>query len=226
MVTRIAMLGAFAFALGPVLAWLGIVRPLMGFALFALGGLLGIVTLVWGSIALLRGTASGLAAALGLVITVVLLAVAVPSRSYPPYNDFTTDTEDPPAFQSALTVDANRGRDMGYPGGEVTAAQREAYPDLVPLRLTEPPARAFERVRDATRRMAGWEITSEDPQRGTIEGVATTGLFRFRDDFVIRIRPDGSGSRIDMRSKSRDGRGDIGANAKRIRAFFAVVQDG
>ncbi len=59
-----------------------------------------------------------------------------------------------------------------------------------------------------------------------IEGVDTSWLFRFKDDFVIEVRPDGAdGSLVHMRSKSRDGKGDVGANAKRIRAFFARVAE-
>ena len=45
-------------------------------------------------------------------------------------------------------------------------------------------------------------------------------IFRFRDDFVVRVRPDGEATRVDMRSKSRVGKGDLGANAKRIEQFF------
>jgi uncharacterized protein (DUF1499 family) len=81
----------------------------------------------------------------------------------------------------------------------------------------------FQRALRVAREMPAWEITYEDAAAGIIEGVATTALFRFRDDFVIRIRPDGAGARVDMRSKSRDGRGDLGANAERIRAFLKVL---
>ena len=40
----------------------------------------------------------------------------------------------------------------------------------------------------------------------------------------IRIRPDGGGSRIDIRSKSRDGESDLGVNAKRIREFISKLK--
>jgi uncharacterized protein (DUF1499 family) len=36
---------------------------------------------------------------------------------------------------------------------------------------------------------------------------------------VVRVRPDGNGSRIDVRSLSRIGGGDLGTNAKRVRAY-------
>ena len=62
-------------------------------------------------------------------------------------------------------------------------------------------------------------------RRPQLEATETSELFRFKDDFVVRIRPfqDG-GSRIDVRSKSRDGKGDMGVNAKRIQAFFSRLR--
>ena len=124
----------------------------------------------------------------------------------------------------APTLPANRGRDMAYPGGAVTEAQRQAYPDLQPLDLPLPPPDAFARVIATMQTMPAWEITAADPRSGLIEAVATSRLFRFQDDIVIRVRPHDGGSRIDMRSKSRDGRGDLGANAARIRTFFAALR--
>ena len=47
----------------------------------------------------------------------------------------------------------------------------------------------------------------------------------FRDDVVVRIRPDGSGSRIDVRSSSRYGTFDFGSNAQRIRALIEDIDD-
>ena len=74
---------------------------------------------------------------------------------------------------------------------------------------------------------AGGAVTHQSPEDGTIEAVATTPLFGFQDDVVLRVRPGlRDGSRVDIRSKSRDGRGDIGANAARIRAFVARLEDG
>ena len=66
----------------------------------------------------------------------------------------------------------------------------------------------------------GWEIAKSDPKAGRIETVATTFWFGFKDDVVVRVTPAGSGSRVDVRSKSRVGRGDSGTNARRIQAYF------
>ena len=43
-------------------------------------------------------------------------------------------------------------------------------------------------------------------------------------DIVIRVAADGTGSRIDVRSQSRWGRGDFGANARRVRAYLAAIK--
>jgi uncharacterized protein (DUF1499 family) len=54
-----------------------------------------------------------------------------------------------------------------------------------------------------------------------VEATDTTGWFGFKDDISIRVRPDPNGSRVDVRSVSRVGRSDIGANATRVRDFLA-----
>jgi uncharacterized protein (DUF1499 family) len=68
-----------------------------------------------------------------------------------------------------------------------------------------------------------WQVTATDPQARTFEGTVETRLFRFRDDFVVRVRPEGQGARVDMRSRSRVGKGDLGANALRIRQFLQAL---
>src|SRR5207237_4421058 len=105
------------------------------------------------------------------------------------------------------------------------AIQRACCADLRPARLPLAPPRAFGVVRQVAETMPAWRITAADADAGSIEAVATSRLFGFEDDIVLRIRPDGaSGTRVDMRSKSRNGKGDLGANAARIRAFVAAVE--
>jgi uncharacterized protein (DUF1499 family) len=61
---------------------------------------------------------------------------------------------------------------------------------------------------------------SEAPAEGRLEATDTTFWFGFKDDVVVRVRPDGTGSRVDVRSLSRVGRSDLGMNARRIRRFL------
>ena len=67
---------------------------------------------------------------------------------------------------------------------------------------------------------------AQDVASGRIEATDTTFWMGFKDDVVIRIRPEGSGSRVDMRSVSRVGRSDIGVNAARIAGYLERLQAG
>ena len=145
------------------------------------------------------------------------------ARAVPPIHDITTDTEQPPAFVDVLPRRASATNAATYGGAEVAAQQKGAYPDIVPLQLSVPPLVAYERALQAARAL-GWEIVAAVPQEGRIEATDTTRWFGFKDDVVIRIRPEGQGSRLDVRSLSRVGRSDIGANAARIRRFFERIR--
>lgn len=161
-----------------------------------------------------------LPAALGLVLALPLvaygLAFEAAARIYPPINDVTTDTQDPPAFW-------NVPRPELYPGGEVAEMQREGYPDLGPLVLDMEPPRAFE-LAVATARDMDWRIVSRSPAERTLEAVDATWLFGFEDNVAVRVRDVGDGARVDVRSQSRLGRVDRGVNARRIRAYLEALE--
>ncbi|MGZ4877228.1 MAG: DUF1499 domain-containing protein, partial [Candidatus Angelobacter sp.] len=86
-----------------------------------------------------------------------------------------------------------------------------------------PPAQAFDRAAAAAHGMK-WEMVATDPAQGRIEATATTFWFGFKDDIVVRIAADGNGSRVDVRSLSRIGKSDVGANARRVRDYLAKVK--
>jgi uncharacterized protein (DUF1499 family) len=98
-----------------------------------------------------------------------------------------------------------------------------AYPDIEPLILTMPPETAFNRALGIARDR-GWDIVGTDPHDGRIEATATTFWFGFRDDVVVRVSPAPGGSRVDVRSVSRVGRGDAGTNANRVRLFLKEMK--
>lgn len=168
-------------------------------------------------------------AALGLALLLGTITVALPwqqrrtARSVPPIHDITTDLGDPPAFVAILPLRADAPNSAEYEGEEVAAQQRAAYPDIAPLFLETTPATAFTQALDAARAM-GWEIVAADSTAGRIEATATTRWFGFKDDVVVRITADGSRSRVDVRSVSRVGRSDVGANAARIRKYLARLR--
>ena len=138
-------------------------------------------------------------------------------------NDVSTDTADPPPMVTTLQMRRDAVTPAAYPGKAVAEQQRQAYPDITPIVLDVAPAEAFRRV-DAVAMAMGWDVVARAPADGRIEAIDTSAWFGLRDDIVVRIRPDGTGSRIDIRSKSRLGRADLGVNAHRIRAFTARLK--
>jgi uncharacterized protein (DUF1499 family) len=144
------------------------------------------------------------------------------ARRVPPIHDITTDLDRPPKFVAVLPLRAGAPNPATYGGFEVAEAQRRSYPDIRPLLLSVPAATAYNQALASARDM-GWELVASDSTAGRIEATATTPWFGFKDDVVVRVRPEGSGSRIDVRSVSRVGKSDLGANAKRIRAYLADV---
>jgi uncharacterized protein (DUF1499 family) len=164
----------------------------------------------------------GLAIALPVVLVPLYYLMYVAPR-VPPIHDITTDTEDPPAFDAVLPLREGAPNPPQYPGSEVAAQQRAAYPDIVPLSTEMGPDLVFRHALAAAREM-GWRIVASDPTEGRIEAVDQTPWFGFLDDVVIRLRSQGEGSRIDVRSKSRIGVSDLGTNAERVRAYLDALQ--
>ncbi len=163
------------------------------------------------------------ALALALLAIVPVGALAWKASRLPAIHDITTDTLQPPPFLAVLPLRAGALNPAEHGGPDVVAKQRAAFPDLGPLLLSVLPDRAFERALTAARGM-GWELVASDPAGGRIEATDTTFWFGFKDDVVVRVLPQPTGSRIDVRSLSRVGGGDLGANAARIRAYLAAVK--
>jgi uncharacterized protein (DUF1499 family) len=147
------------------------------------------------------------------------------ARSVPGIHDITTDTDNPPAFETLRSARLAAPNGLDYGGPEVAAKQRAGYPDIKPVVLAVPPSDAFRRALTVSRSL-GWEIAAVDSTAGRIEATATTAWFGFRDDVVIRVRPDSTGTRLDMRSDSRLGGSDVGTNAARIRRFVERLKAG
>lgn len=157
-----------------------------------------------------------------------LIASAIPAAWYrtalrmPAIHDITTDMQDPPAFSAILPLRQNAANPAQYGGPEIASMQSKAYPDVRPLVLPLDTKTAFMRALMEAKSM-GWDIVDADARAGRIEATATTFWFGFKDDIVVRVRPDGEGSRIDVRSVSRVGRNDMGTNAKRIMRYLRAL---
>ncbi|MEM1080841.1 MAG: DUF1499 domain-containing protein [Pseudomonadota bacterium] len=164
-------------------------------------------------------------AMLGLALVACVIAAAFPMqlretvRSLPFIHDISTDTVNPPLFVAILPLRADAPNPPEYAGPEVAAQQLEAYPDIQTRTIELSPSALFD-IAVRTAESQGWHLIDSNLEEGRIEAVATTLWYGFKDDVVIRIVPDGMGSQLDIRSKSRVGGSDIGANANRIRAFL------
>lgn len=175
----------------------------------------------------------------GLGYTVTALAIGVALLAYPTYLgakayrlpaifDVTTDPIDPPRFEAVARVRPREGtNNIIYAGLYAAEQQRLAYPDIEPLTVSVTPQQAFDVALSIVNKRK-WRVVDERPPQagrrdGRIEAVARTPIMGFRDDVVVRVRPDTDGARIDVRSASRYGRHDLGTNAARIRSLLEDI---
>lgn len=200
----------------------------LGFSLAALGVIAAIAAFegIW------RDGRKGIGPALrGLLLGLLLLVVPVVGAwklvTHPRLTDISTDLDNPPEFLLALSNRPADAAPIEPPDEDEADLQLEGYPDIVPRHYPVGTARVFEDAL-AIAEKSGWTMLGsqrpEEPENvGRIEAFDTTILFGFRQDIVIRIVPDGEGALVDMRSAARNGAHDLGANAERIRTFFAEL---
>ena len=222
----LSLVAAALLLVGPLGTRVGLWSFVIGFLMLAVSLLLA---LVGASLALVGGMKTGQWLLAGVAIIVGLVVVAVPSaaivsaRGKPAIHDITTDPNDPPAFVTILPLRSGAANPPDYAGGDVTAEQQRAYPDIQPLVVRANAGETFDRALGAVRDL-GWEVVASDRSAGRIEAVDTTYWFGFKDDVVIRIAPAEGGTRVDVRSKSRVGRADLGTNARRVRELLKRLQ--
>ncbi|KAA5804558.1 DUF1499 domain-containing protein [Alkalicaulis satelles] len=178
------------------------------------------------------GYVAGVAAlAVGLAPLVLVTIGAEQRAGIPPIHDITTDTVNPPQFTAALIerrgenanpVDYHAKTDprSGRPLPEV---QAEAYPDIAPFYTEAEPVLAYRAALGAARDK-GWRVSTASEAALMFEAQAVTFWFGFVDDVVVRVSAHEDGARVDARSVSRVGVSDLGANAARLRAFFATLE--
>ncbi len=209
----------------PVLVTFGAALALAGVAiLIAIAALAGI----W-----FNGREGAGRALTAILIGVVLLAypayLGVKAYSLPAIHDITTDPYDPPRFEAVARLRTREANPVAYPGLATYQLQRTAYPDVEPLSAQVPPQAAFDAALGVVTKRK-WRIVDERApvpgrREGRIEAIAQSPIMGFRDDIVIRIRPSGTGSRIDLRSASRYGIHDFGANAARAVSLLEDIDD-
>ncbi len=161
---------------------------------------------------------------LAFVISAIVLAypayLGLQYRKLPKIHDITTDPIDPPRFEALARLRSGDGANTAVYAGLYSAEQqRLAWPDIETVELEVPALRAYE-VTLALVNRRKWRVVDERPPQprrdGRIEAIAQTPIMGFREDVSIRIKPDGEGSRVDIRSSSRYFESDLGSNAARV----------
>ena len=211
----------------------GMVGVMPGIWLAMAGGALALAALLVGVVAVIGILRVPGQPALGSAVVAVVIGAALSAqlygwfdqaRSVPPIHDISTDLEDPPTFSAIAPLRADAPNPAAWAGEENAEQQRRAYPDLDTLVVEAPPAEVVRQAAEIARAL-GWEVVAAQPDAGRLEAVDTTFWFGFRDDIVLRARPGSRGTEVDVRSKSRVGRSDLGTNAARIREFLAALEE-
>lgn len=126
----------------------------------------------------------------------------------------------------------------GYGGKTVAEAQESAEQDpaLAGKDADEKPYPPIEtlttnagrdvvmKTAESLMRQRGWAIVTADAETGRLEATHTSRWFGFKDDVALRVRETANGTEVDMRSVSRVGLSDLGANARRVSAFLTDLE--
>jgi len=211
----------------------GVAELMPSFASLLLALTLAVIVFVGGLIMTVVANRKGLirdrqfllvAVAISLIPMIAMAPPIAKVRSVPPIHDISTDGLNPPTFDVVIGLRAEAPNDLEYGSEQDSAAalaklQQAAYPQIVTLEsdLSVPEAVAQAALVLAQQDL---EVVNVDVDNGRVEAVATTFWFGFKDDLVVRIQPTHTGSKIDVRSVSRVGQSDLGANAARIAKFL------
>jgi hypothetical protein len=231
----LAIVGLLFIALSGPLAKAGVFSPMVGMLGYTVASLLLFIALIIGLLALFgnRNTnvlensiTTWVVVALGVGITGFNAYTISSTAGSPPIHDVSTSVTNPPAFVDivALREGAGAPNPAQYLDDGSAELQLAAFPEIKTVVLQDSYEDVFAEALDAAEDM-DWQIVSANLAEGRIEAVATTGYVGFKDDVVIRIRDDGNAIAVDVRSKSRMGKGDMGKNAARIRAFINELDD-
>jgi uncharacterized protein (DUF1499 family) len=199
-----------------------------GFLILKYGFYAAVASLLIGAVGLYQSRRTHLSKVLVKAVpmmVVLLVSISIPLKyvwkasHVPRIHDITTDFENPPLFKAVLPLRSGSPNSTVYAGESLALLQKKGYPDLKPLFLPLPSDQAFQKVLEKVEK-SHWKIVESNSNEMRIEATATTFWFGFKDDIVIRVAPAEGGSRVDLRSLSRVGLSDVGANAERIRCFI------
>ncbi|MDA1077276.1 MAG: DUF1499 domain-containing protein [Proteobacteria bacterium] len=166
---------------------------------------------------------------MGMVINVLVVAVMAvqfySAQASPPIHNISTDTDNPPQFAAVVALRGDSSNSLEYNAETLAPLQSAAYPWVKSLSLATSQANTVASVVAVLTDM-GLEIVASDPAAGIVEATDTTFWFGFKDDVVVRVSGNGAGSTVDVRSVSRVGVSDLGANARRIGEILRLLTEG
>ena len=235
-------LAVFATAIAVVAVVLGRVHaavPSAALTVFAAALVIAVIAIVLAGAAAVTIWRDGFRGAgqagFGFALAAALVAypayLAVVAFVLPPISQVSTDLTSPPPFMFSTKARAARGRVEPPPLNEETrAAQRAAYPDLETVKVEMDSSEAY-RLSLSVASDLGWRIVDAEPPNlagdgsALIEATDHSLFFGLVSDIAIRIRPGATRTAIDIRSVSRIGKHDFGANARRVRRFIAGIKE-
>lgn len=233
----LALFSLAVAAIAIVVVRLDFIEALPGLATFAGAAGIAVVAMLFAFAAFVVIWREGLKgfrhALLAFVIGIALIAYPafLGTRAYrlPALNDVSTDTNDPPSYEAIARLRPREANPVAYPGAAFAELQRATYPGIAPLQTASTPAELYEAALAVVTKRKWRIILARSPQagrrEGRIEAIARTAFMGFRDDVVVRIRPISGGARLDIRSASRYGKHDFGANAQRIVGLIEDIEE-
>ena len=188
-------------------------------------GAVALIAMVWAGIGKKPGWTAPMVTVVVIAAAPILLIMATAGDGFdkPRIHDITTDVDNPPTFSVAQSLRKEGENSLEYAAETLPALQSSAYPEIQPLYVSQTAFESYEQAKQ-TLESLGWEITREDIVNYELEAVDETLILGFKDDVIVRVQADEKGSRVDMRSVSRVGISDLGANAQRIQRFQAAFQ--
>ncbi|MBH0097388.1 DUF1499 domain-containing protein [Psychrobacter sp. NZS113] len=225
LVSIISLIAFLLVALPAPLYRFGVVELGTAFTGFKFGLVVGIAALVLLVIQVIfkRKTVSIASAAIAVIFSTIAIALPLgmmtTAKNVPPIHDISTDLMNPPEFVAIAPLRADAPNPVEYAGTEAAEQQRTAYPDLQTLTYSQSESELVEASRQAVENL-GWELVNTDADKGIVEATETTAWFGFKDDVVVRVTDNDSERLVDIRSKSRIGKSDLGKNAARIHSFI------
>jgi len=228
-----AVVGLVCLPVGALGTRVGIWGFQGGLMLLAVGVVLAAIVFFLGIIGFAYSATKKMSAernsiSVGVVVSVVILVMMgsqfMAASSVPAIHNISTDTEQPPEFDKIVALrDAQTSNPLAYDAEALAELQRGAYPQVQPLISATGSAEMLDQAVQVLTGM-GMEIVDVNESAGRVEATDTTFWFGFKDDVVVRVRGEGSGSVVDIRSVSRVGQSDLGKNAARISEILAGLK--